>query len=261
MIMKRRGAVFAMISALGLIGYVCGSTRSNAQAPETDYEQVKPGGKTGDQFSGALSIGTESATEPAGETATEFVVGPMSNRFVSTRYNITLRDFSELVGQFVQAEGKDLRTLRSKDGTMYMGEVVDGAPDGHGLLTQSNGTWQNGEWRNGNPYQVSGTWVGPDGTREVGDWNYDGTPCGGTIFWTDGRVYKGDWTVVGGATEVPDGLGTMTWSDGRTYTGHFLAGKMDGSGKMAYPGGKIEDGIWVRGTFASQARGAKTGTQ
>jgi hypothetical protein len=172
-----------------------------------------------------------------------------TNGIVSGPFNLAMRDWSGEVGEFMKAEGKNLQTLQLRDGTVFVGEVTRGVPDGHGVFTQANGTNQEGEWRHGKAYRISGTWVGPDGTKEIGTWNYDGTPCGGTIFWRDGRVYKGDWRLEEGVPEAPDGEGTMTWPDGRTYTGHFLDGKMDGSGKMSYPDGKIEEGTWMQDKF------------
>jgi hypothetical protein len=96
--------------------------------------------------------------------------------------------------------------------------------------------------------------VAPDGTKEVGTWNRDGTKCGGTITWKDGREYKGDWKITEGAPELPDGVGAMSWPDGRKYTGEFHDGNMDGTGKMTYPDGKIEDGLWKQGTFTGPPR-------
>ncbi|MGD0058960.1 MAG: hypothetical protein ABSD58_06020 [Verrucomicrobiia bacterium] len=191
---------------------------------------------TADESPSALSMGAQPA-----EAST--------NRFVSEPFNLGRADWSGQVGQFLRAEGKNLQTLKLPDGTVFLGEVARGVPDGHGVFTQANGTNQEGEWRHGDAYRISGTWVGSDGTKEVGTWNYDGTPCGGTIFWKDGRVYKGDWELREGEPESPDGKGTMTWPDGRTYTGHFLDGKMDGAGKMTYPDGKVEDGTWMQGKF------------
>ncbi len=234
--MKRRGALFAMIAALGLGGFACGRAGSNSQVLETRSNETKSVGKTAGESTGAPSAG---AKTDDGST----------NGFESGTVNLGLRDWSGQVGRFVKGEGKNLQTLRQPDGTVYMGEVAGGIPDGHGILTQTNGTEQEGEWRRGKPFRISGTWVGPDGTKEVGTWNYDETPSGGSITWTDGRVYKGDWRVVEGANERPDGEGTMTWPDGRTYTGHFLDGEMDGAGKMTYPDGKTEEGTWMLGKF------------
>jgi hypothetical protein len=181
------------------------------------------------------------------------MTGP-TNGFVNGAFTLAHADWSGEVGQFLKTEGKALGTIQLGDGTTFVGEITRGIPDGHGVQTQLNGSRQEGEWRHGKPYRISGTWVGPDGTKEIGTWNYDDTSSNGSIFWKDGRVYKGDWRVIEGAPEEPEGVGMMTWPDGRTYTGHFLDGKMDGQGKMTYPDGKIEDGSWMQDKFVGTGK-------
>jgi hypothetical protein len=235
--MKRRGYLFAMITALGLMGFACGRTGSDGQVLETQSNETKSVGTIAGKSTGSLSIGAEPA-------------GGSPNGFASAPFNLALRDWSGQVGLFMKAEGKDLQTLQLHDGTVFVGEVTAGAPDGHGVLTKVNGTNLEGEWRRGKVYRVNGTWVENDGTKEIGTWNYDGSPSSGTIIWKDGRVYDGGWRVMeGGDPELPDGTGTMTWPNGRTYTGHFLDGEMDGAGKMSYPDGTIEEGTWMLGKF------------
>jgi hypothetical protein len=141
-----------------------------------------------------------------------------------------------------------------RDGTVYEGGVKNGKPQGRGRVTNPIGTFQKGEWRDGHPYRVSGVWVAPDGTKEEGNWNYDGTASGGTIWWKDGRTYKGDWEPVEGQTDSPSGLGAMSWPDGRQYVGHFYGGKMDGAGKMTWPDGRSEDGSWKEDAFQGPAK-------
>jgi hypothetical protein len=145
-------------------------------------------------------------------------------------------------------------TLMTRDGAVYEGELKDGRPNGQGTFTDPRGTYQKGEWRNGAAYRVSGTCVFPDGTKEEGTWNNDGSRCGGTIWWKDGRIYKGDWLVADGQNESPYGAGAMTWPDGRQYTGHFVNGKMDGAGKMTYPDGRVEDGTWKQDALQGAAK-------
>ena len=147
------------------------------------------------------------------------------------------------------AAGSTHRAVVLPDGTLYDGDMRDGKPNGQGTLMTPLGTNQQGEWHDGQAYKVSGTWVMSDGTKEVGNWNYDGSRNGGTIKWPDGRQYKGDWKLVEGSPDLPDGLGTMTWPDGRQYVGHFHEGNRDGAGKMTYPGGKTEDGTWKNDVF------------
>jgi hypothetical protein len=146
------------------------------------------------------------------------------------------------------------QTLVMPDGTVYKGEIKNGKPEGWGTLTDTKGSYQKGEWRNGAAYRVSGTCVLPDGTKEEGNWNDDGTKCGGTIWFADKRIYKGDWVVMEGQPELPYGTGAMTWPDGRQYAGHFTNGKMDGVGKMTYPDGRIEDGSWKQDAFVRPAK-------
>jgi hypothetical protein len=152
------------------------------------------------------------------------------------------------------AEAEAAHSLVMHDGTIYEGEMKGGKPNGLGTVTDARGTYQKGEWRDGRIYRVSGTCVLPDGTKEEGTWNNDGTTCGGTIWWPDGHIYKGDWVVTEGRAESPYGMGTMTWPDGRQYAGHFVNGKMDGAGKMTYPDGKVEDGAWVQDAFQGAAK-------
>jgi len=72
----------------------------------------------------------------------------------------------------------------------------------------------------------------PDGTKEVGTWNHDGIKSGGTITWKDGRQYVGDWKIVEGASDLPDGHGKMTYPDGRVEDGLWKDGKFIGAEKL-----------------------------
>jgi hypothetical protein len=248
MMMKQRGSLFAMIAALSLVGFVGGSAVSNAQVPETEYDETKSHSKVADDSVGKLSIGAKPEAKPAAEPANGFV-----NGFVSGQFNLALKDWSGQVGQFAKTRERAnfVATIKQPDGTTFVGEIDDQQMNGWGIVTQPNGTRQEGEWRHGDAYRVTGTYVAPDGAREEGTWNHAGMTSGGTINWKDGRTYKGEWKVVYGSADLPDGMGTMTWPDGRAYTGHFLDGKGDGEGKMSYPDGKIEDGIWMQGKFMS----------
>ena len=134
-----------------------------------------------------------------------------------------------LEGRSGQPDGQGSITF--PDGTKYVGEFRNGQFNGQGTFTWPTGSIQHGEWRDDNPYRVSGVDIGSDGTKEVGTWNYDGTKSGGTITWKDGREYKGDWKIVDGGTDLPDGRG-----------------------KMTYPDGKVEEGLWKDGKFAGVVR-------
>jgi len=89
-----------------------------------------------------------------------------------------------------------------------------------------------------------GVWTLLDGTRYDGKWNWDGSKSGGKILWKDGHEYTGEWKIVEGGLDLPDGEGTMKWPDGRNYSGDFRDGKMHGFGKMIYADGRTEEGAW-----------------
>jgi len=126
----------------------------------------------------------------------------------------------------------------------------DGKVIGKEVRTNTRGTKVESEVRNGKSYS-SGVEVWPDGTKFEGIWDHGGK-SGGTISYTDGRLYKGDWKIVIGEFDLPDGDGTMKWGDGRQYVGEFRDGKMHGLGKMTYPDGKIEEGVWKQDEFTGK---------
>jgi hypothetical protein len=181
-------------------------------------------------------------------------VGAFKDGQLTGHGTMTLPDGTTYVCEFKDGVPNGFGTMTTPQGRQYVGEFLNGLPSGQGSVTASNGTSQRGEWRAGKKYKVSGTWVAPDGTREEGTWNTDGSPSGGTITWKDGRVYEGDWQVGGGIPDPPDGTGVMTWPDGRKYAGQFRGGKMDGHGKMTYPDGKVEEGLWKADKFLGAAQ-------
>jgi hypothetical protein len=224
--MKRLVCLVTMIFAVALLGLVGGCGKLNDQEP---------------------------AAHPAPATAKD--AGAPTNGEAGSTGAVRLAGGAAALEGELKAGGTNAQqTIVSPDGTVYTGEVKDGKPEGWGTLTDARGTYQKGEWRNGAAYRISGTCVLADGTREEGTWNDDGTKCGGTIWFADKRIYKGDWVIVDGQPELPYGAGTMTWPDGRQYAGHFINGKLDGIGKMTYPDGRVEDGSWTQDAFVVPAK-------
>ncbi len=190
--------------------------------------------------------------------------GAQTNSVVATPPVVTLGDGNALAGSVSSTSAVDSLDGQGtsgetggfvmRDGTVYEGGIKNHQPHGQGTATNPNGTYQKGEWRDSRPYRISGTWVAADGTKEVGTWNYDGTKSEGTIWLTDGRVYKGEWMPVDGQADLPIGQGTMTWPDGRQYAGHFHNGQMDGTGKMTWPNGRVEVGTWSKDSFVGPTK-------
>ena len=242
--MKRSGPSLTVLS-ICLVTFCWGCGIPTDSGVGTSNRQTTSVGQ--DHADGTTTAG---GTLSTGETNHPTDVS--EGQLASTEFN--LASGAKPTDLFDKPAPKSHDTVVSSDGVVYEGEIAGGVPNGQGVSTDSRGTRQEGEWRNGKPYRVSGVWVDWDGTREEGTWNLDGTKCGGTIKWPDGRMYKGDWKFVDGAPESPDGNGTMTWPDGRKYTGNFQDGAMNGRGTMTYPDGKVEDGLWTSGRFVGPAK-------
>ena len=243
--MKRSGYFLVVVSILGLFTFPCAFDKSLAQGLELHPNAAKPVGDVKSDVSDTGSAALAAETNRPGD----FKEGQLSGAADFTLSG-TLKP-GDMSGSSV---AKAHETVVAADGTIYEGEVANRVPNGQGIVTDSRGTRQQGEYRNGQAYRVSGTWVDYDGTKEEGTWNVDGSKCGGTITWKNGRVYKGDWKIVDMAAELPHGDGTMTWPDGRKYVGQFRDGQMEGQGKMTYPDGKVEDGFWKQSKFVGAAK-------
>ena len=138
-------------------------------------------------------------------------------------------------------------TLIFPDRRTYVGEFVDGDPNGEGTATWPDGQKYVGGFKDGLP-NGQGSVTFPSGRKYVGE-HKDGAPNGqGTATWPDGRKYVGGFK--GG---LPNGQGTYTWPDGRKYVGESRDGQIDGVGKMTYPNGRVDDGLWKHGQFAGAA--------
>src|SRR5579863_10068790 len=107
--MKRGYPLFAMISAVGLVGFVCGSAWSDDQVLETHSDEANSTGTISGVSTGGLSMGVQPT------------IGP-TNGFVSGAFTLAHADWSGEVGQFLKAEGKPLGTIRLPDGTTFVGE-------------------------------------------------------------------------------------------------------------------------------------------
>jgi len=251
----RRAAVGAVLLPVVLL--LCGCGRSGGSGTEDRSSGARDGvASTG---AGAGAKGAESVAEVHSNVAVALTLSAMDEAKYDGVGDVGTLSLptgtpapatvEEAVAPVVGASASKRGILLLTGGSTYEGEVADGRPSGQGTLTDANGTHQWGVWRDGNAYTLRGTWVAPDGTTEVGTWNLDGTPSGGTITWKDGRQYKGDWKLVEGAAELPDGMGEMNWPDGRKYVGQFHGGTMDGPGKMTYRDGNVEEGNWKQGRF------------
>ena len=159
-------------------------------------------------------------------------------------------DGAKYVGHFDDGDRHGEGTYYGADGIVYKGtwwhDIFYSGQETHKNANGTNLTWK---YEDGRVVSGEGTDVCVDGTKYVGVWSYIGDRSGGDITWPDGRTYKGQWRVIHGKPDVPEGDGEMTWPDGKKYTGDFRDGLPHGLGKMVLSNGEIQNGLWKKGQF------------
>merc|ERR1712232_503307 len=110
-----------------------------------------------------------------------------------------------------------------KDGSSYMGQVLNGERHGHGV-------WES----KGSADQRS--------NRYDGQWCQDYQHGKGLQNWSDGRVYDGEF-----AYGKLSGFGRMTWDTGSGLMRYEGEDQKHGEGRFVWPDGCAYEGQWVAG--------------
>lgn len=148
-------------------------------------------------------------------------------------------------GQSYEGEWKNGKlngrgALTYADGSVYEGEFVDNEKNGEGTYTKADGTVVTENWVNGSKVE---TLTLEDGTYTGGV--TDGKPDGqGTMEYTDGRVYEGEWK-----DGVQNGKGRLTGTDGNYYDGEWKDGHYNGHGVFTWAGGDFIETEWTNGVM------------
>ena len=123
--------------------------------------------------------------------------------------------------QFQQFENKSMaiREIRYDNGRKYIGQILNGLPEGRGTWYVNNGDRYEGEFKKG-IYDGKGIWYSHDGRRYEGDFKNDKQEGKGIMFYNDGNRYEGEWK----------------------------NGKFDGKGIIYYNNGDREIGDWCNDT-------------
>ena len=77
--------------------------------------------------------------------------------------------------------------IEFEDGSVYVGEVKDGAPHGRGTITWPDGGKAEGEFKDDKLVRGTVTW--PDGQTFEGELN-DAELVRGTLTWPDGETCR-----------------------------------------------------------------------
>jgi hypothetical protein len=149
-------------------------------------------------------------------------------------------------------------TSLDPDGSKWKGYFDCGRLNGQGTYTSPAGDSYAGEFSGDELICVRGTIVQGEGVRYTGTWDRRAGRGNGDIVWKDGRRYKGQWLILYGMPDQPDGEGVMDWPDGKCYTGDFRDGQPHGWGTMTYRDGKSEEGLWRCGKLVRTPQATTT---
>ena len=132
----------------------------------------------------------------------------------------------------------DLNTLNNKfdklnqemqiDYGRYIGEIVNGLPEGQGILYADDGSRYEGGWKNGK-LEGKGIAYLNNGDRYEGDWK-NGLKEGKGIYYYNREPYKGDRYEGEYKNNKQEGKGILYYNNGDKYEGDFKKGKQEGKG-------------------------------
>ena len=151
----------------------------------------------------------------------------------------------------------------------YIGQGSNGAPDGYGMLSYSNGTQYRGRTFPTDS-RFTGVKTDSSGSIFVGDYVREMPADSMTIIGPDGSIYVGQIKnnraegrgtyIASGCVYVGEfqagqmnGFGTMRCADGRIYVGEVKDGQSNGQGCTWHPNGDVTSGTYISNTLNGKA--------
>ena len=133
-------------------------------------------------------------------------------------------------------------TMVYSTGHKFAGNFKEGMRHGEGVMLMPGkrkivGLWQDNEL-------VEGTITYSDGRTYTGQWQFRERSGQGTLTWSDGRKYSGEFK-----NDQRHGKGTLIYPDGRQYVGDFQFGERTGQGTLILPDGTKRVGEFKNGEF------------
>ena len=130
--------------------------------------------------------------------------------------------------------------LVNHNGRFY-GQVINGLPEGKGVMTYNDGDKYEGEWKNAK-FEGRGIYTWNNGDRYIGDFKNGLKDGKGIMYWKDGDRYEGDFR-----NDKREGKGIFYFNNefsfnGDRYEGDWRNGKKEGKGIYYYHNGDREMG-------------------
>ena len=120
----------------------------------------------------------------------------------------------------------------------YIGQVINGLPEGNGVMYIDGGNIYKGEFKNGK-YEGKGIYYYNEepskGDRYEGDFKNGKSEGKGIYYWNDGMRYEGDWK-----NDKREGKGIYYFNNGDRKMGDWLDGKEIGKHVILYANGEVK---------------------
>lgn len=131
-----------------------------------------------------------------------FVLTKTKMQLAKMKHQLHQKSFGEYV-TFINGKGSQVH---------YVGQVVEGKANGHGIAILNTGSRYVGQWRN-NERHGQGTFYWKDGEYYEGNYESDKRNGQGTYFWPNGEKYVGQWK-----NDQRSGKGAFFGKDGKLLT-------------------------------------------
>jgi len=160
----------------------------------------------------------------------EYIRNDISKVYVNMKQNFEqLKINKDMNQQIVNQNGK------------YYGQMINGFPEGKGVMEYNDGDKYDGEWKNAK-FEGRGIYTWKDGDRYIGDFKNGFKDGKGIMYWKDGDRYEGDFR-----NDKREGKGIFYYNNGLNingdrYEGDWRNGKKEGKGIDYYHNGDREMG-------------------
>ena len=170
---------------------------------------------------------------------------------ISKLQNQINKQFSELKISSISNQEIEYKDESRKK---YIGQVLNGVPEGKGIMYWNNGCRYEGEWRN-NKKDGKGIFYYANGDRYEGDFRNGKIEGRGIFIGKNGEKYIGDFK-----DNRKEGKGIEYYTDGGRYEGDIKNDKRDGKGIYYFANGNRDMGDFSNGNpIGKHARLTKFG--
>ncbi len=152
------------------------------------------------------------------------------------KYTKEYDDGSIYIGQFLNGKQHGNGTYKLPNGYIYSGEWIGGVIEGMGRATYPNGSVYEGIFINGRP-EGKGKMYYTNGTTFEGDWLYGRPANNGVVIYKNGSRYEGQF-----ANQFRSGFGVMVFENGTRYEGNWDNDVGQGNAKITYSNNAVYEG-------------------